>query len=191
MRRRQEWRNAFIAWLCRDLGLHNSPAPGLLCSVSKLGLFTKYWLPVVLWSVVIYSASGDKQSVHHSSRIIEPIIRWLIADISDEAVRTTVLVVRKGAHVTEYAIYAMLLWRGLRSTFWRTAPGWPGRCALTAWLVAVAFAMSDEWHQMFVPGRQGSPWDVLIDSLGAAGGLLLLWVLNRWFKRRKQAAAKL
>jgi hypothetical protein len=85
---------------------------GLLCGVSKSWSFAKNWLPVVLWCALIYSVSGDKKSVHHSSRIIEPIVRWLIPDISDEAVRTTVLVVRKGAHVTEYAILALLLWRG-------------------------------------------------------------------------------
>lgn len=160
--------------------MHNPPAPGLLCGVSKLGLFTKYWLPVLIWSVVIYSASSDNKSMHHSSRIIEPILRWLIPSISDTAVHSTVFVARKGAHVTEYAIFAMLLWRSFRSTIWRSAVGWPWRCAFAAWLVAALFAMSDEWHQLFVPGRQGSAWDVLIDSAGAAAGILFIWWARRW-----------
>ncbi len=176
-------RNSFSGSRCRDLGLHKPSGLGLLCGVSKFWSFAKYWLPVVLWCGIIYSASGDKKSVHHSSRIIEPIVRWLVPDISDEAVRTTVLVVRKGAHVTEYAILALLLWRGLRTTFWRAAAGWPWRCALAAWGGAVGFAITDEWHQMFVPGRQGSPWDVLIDSLGAAAGLGMLWWFLRWRSR--------
>lgn len=171
---------------CHDFRLRNWSCPGLLCGVSKFRLFAKYWLPVVLWSVVIYSASGDKKSVHHSSRIIEPIIRWLIPDISDEAVRTTVLLVRKTAHVTEYAVFALLLWRGFRGTVWPAALGWLWRCAFAAWGGAVSFAITDEWHQVFVPGRQGSAWDVLIDGLGAAAGLGALW----WFLRRRRKLSK-
>ena len=135
-------------------------------------------LPVLLWATIIVSASGDKKSVHHSSRIIEPIVRWLFPDVSDETVRTVVFVARKWAHLTEYALLATLLWRALRGA--RT--GWTRRQAVIAWLGATGFAMTDEFHQAFVPGRQGSPWDVLIDSVGAAGGLLMLWSLGRWRK---------
>lgn len=153
--------------------------------MSKLKVFAKYWLPVVLWAAVIYSASGDKKSVHHSSRIIEPIVRWLVPDISDEAVRTTVLIVRKCAHLTEYAVLTSLLWRALRGTIWREASGWSRRCAASAWAGAVGFAVTDEWHQVFVPGRQGSAWDVLIDSMGAAAGLFFLWCICRVRESRR------
>ena len=188
MRCRPACRSNCSGLRCHDFELHKPSGLGLLCGVSKSWSFAKYWLPVVLWCALIYSASGDKKSVHHSSRIIEPIVRWLIPDISDEAVRTTVLVVRKGAHVTEYAILALLLWRGLRGTVWRMAVEWPWRCAVVAWGGAVLFAVSDEWHQAFVPGRQGSPWDVLIDSIGAAAGLGMLWWFLRW--RRSWAERK-
>ena len=149
----------------------------------KLRVFAKYWLPVVIWAVIIFSASGDKRSVQHSSRISEPIVRWLIPDISDEAVRTTVLVVRKGAHVAEYSVLAMLLWRGLQGTIRKEQAGWSRRVAWGAWLGAAAFAVSDEFHQFYVPGRQGSAWDVLIDSIGAAVGLWALWLIGRWRKK--------
>ncbi|MEK7782212.1 MAG: VanZ family protein [Verrucomicrobiota bacterium] len=148
-------------------------------------MFAKYWLPVVVWAVVIYSASGDKKSVHHSSRIIEPIVRWLVPNISDEAVRTTVLVVRKCAHLTEYAIFAVILWWALRGTFASEQTGWTRRLVLSAWSGAVLFAISDEWHQSYVPGRQGSPWDVLIDAVGAASGLFFLWRISRWRTARR------
>jgi VanZ family protein len=150
--------------------------------VSKIRAFAKYWLPVLLWAVVMASASGDTKSVQHSSRIIEPLVRWLFPDISDRAVQTAVLVSRKGAHLTEYAIFALILWRALQATAKHPAPGWPRRLALGAWFGAVGFAVTDELHQVFVPGRQGSPWDVLIDSVGAAGGLLVLWLIGRWRK---------
>lgn len=146
--------------------------------MSKLKWFAKYWLPIGLWALVIVSASGDTKSVQRSSRLIEPLVRWLFPAASDEAVWNVVFVVRKGAHLTEYAVLAVLLWWGIRGG--RT--GWPKRVAGPAWLVATGFAFTDEFHQMFVPGRQGSLWDVLIDSVGAAGGLFLLWWLGRWRK---------
>ena len=146
-------------------------------------MFAKFWLPVVLWAALIFSVSGDKKSVHHSSRIIEPLVRWLIPDISDEAVRTTVLVVRKCAHVTEFAILALLLWRGARATIYKQSAGWNQKAAMFAAACAVLFAISDEFHQSFVPGRQGAAMDVLIDSVGVVGGLFCLWLAGRWRKR--------
>ncbi len=45
---------------------------------------------------------------------------------------------------------------------------------LIAWLLAVLFAASDEFHQSMVPGRHASAWDVFIfDNLGAAIGILI------------------
>lgn len=149
--------------------------------MSKLGWFAKFWLPALLWAFVIFSASGDQKSVHRSSRIIEPVVRWLIPDVSDETVQRTVLIVRKWAHITEYAVFAALLLHGFRASM-KAVPGeWSSRCARFAWLGATAFAITDEWHQLYVPGRQGSPWDVLIDSCGAVLGLFAVrTVMARW-----------
>lgn len=151
--------------------------------MSKLKTFSKYWLPVILWVVVIVSASGDTKSVQRSSRIIEPLVRWLFPHASDETVRTAVFVGRKWAHVTEYAILALLVWRARRG-FGKIPPaGWSRRDAWIAWAAATGFAVTDELHQTFVPGRQGSGWDVLIDAIGAAGGLFVLWLFGRRRKR--------
>jgi len=174
--------------LCKELFTEHFALPatarrGFLCAVSKLKAFAKYWLPVILWAALIFSVSGDKKSVHHSSRLIEPLVRWLIPDISDEAVQQTVFAVRKGAHVTEYAVLALLLWRALRGPNAAGAPGWPKTIAAWAWAGAVLFAISDEIHQTYVPGRQGAVLDVFIDSIGAAAGLFALWLLGRWRKK--------
>ncbi len=156
--------------------------------MSKFKHLATSWLPVVLWAALIFSVSGDKKSMHHSSRIIEPLVRWLVPDISDEAVRTTVFVVRKGAHVTEYAILALLLWWSLRKTIWPRPGAWSWRQAGAAWSGAVLFAITDEIHQAFVPGRQGSPWDVVIDGIGAALGLWVLWAIRQKLRRRQLGA---
>jgi len=78
-------------------------------------------------------------------------------------------------------VLALLLWRGLRAVSTQTT-GWSWRAARQAWFVVVAYAITDEVHQLFVPNRQGSPWDVLIDSIGGAAGLLVLWAVGRWRK---------
>ena len=73
---------------------------------------------------------------------------------------------RKGAHVTEYAILALLLWRAL------------GR-RLPALALGILYAASDELHQHFVRGRHGSPVDVAIDTMGLLAGLIVL----EWARR--------
>ena len=69
-------------------------------------------------------------------------------------------VLRKCAHMTEYAILAVLLVRATGSYRW-------------AFLLAVAYAGTDEFHQTFVRGRHGSPIDVGIDAAGALIGIAL------------------
>jgi VanZ family protein len=146
--------------------------------VSKARSFLKYWLPVLVWMAVVYSASADTKSVQHS-RIIAPILRWLFPHISEDTVNFIVLVVRKGAHLTEYAILGLLLWRALRKPIRDDARSWSWRTAGWAVLVAALYASSDELHQLFVPTREASVRDVLIDTTGAALGLLLLWGIGR------------
>jgi VanZ family protein len=75
------------------------------------------------------------------------------------------LVLRKIAHATEFAILAALLVRALRHTGWAVA-------------IAIAYAVSDEIHQSFVSGRQGSPRDVGIDAVGVVVGAVL--ASRRW-----------
>ncbi len=77
------------------------------------------------------------------------------------------LVLRKLAHATEYAILAALVARALAD--------------LPAFLATVAFAVSDELHQLLVPGRAGRPDDVALDAAGALAGLLVL----RWLRSRR------
>jgi VanZ family protein len=104
------------------------------------------WLPVVVWAVVIFALS----SVPHLG--------------TDLGVWDTIL--RKGAHVTEYAILGLLLVRALG----RETP---------AFLAGVAYAISDEIHQRFVAGRHASPVDVAIDATGVLLGILAFEATKR------------
>lgn len=93
--------------------------------------------------------------------------------------------VRKAAHATEYACFAVLL-MGMYQSY-----GLAGRRQIIAsFLSAAAYAATDEFHQLFVPGRGCRVTDVLIDSLGAAAGILIFltvsFLLARRAHRRKE-----
>ena len=75
---------------------------------------------------------------------------------------------RKVVHMSEYALLCALWWRALR-TVASDAPA-----LAFAILVALAYAASDEVHQVFVHGRHGTPVDVLIDAAGVAAASLLI-----------------
>ena len=99
------------------------------------------WAPVVLWAGVIFGLSSIPS-------LSSGLGTW------DE-------VLRKCAHIAEYAVLGMLLLRALGS-------------ALPAFLIGFAYAITDEVHQEFVRGRHASPFDVSMDAAGLALGLLLL-----------------
>jgi VanZ family protein len=71
---------------------------------------------------------------------------------------------------------ALLLWQAARST-----PRLSRHAALLAWALAVLYAISDEWHQFYVPGRYSDVRDVLVDAAGALTALLLA----QWLQRRR------
>jgi VanZ family protein len=79
------------------------------------------------------------------------------------------LVARKLVHAGVYALLCALWWRALRSVA-------PARAALAAAIgLTIAYAITDELHQVFVPTRHGSPLDVAIDAAGATFAALVLW----------------
>src|SRR4051794_18663160 len=73
---------------------------------------------------------------------------------------------RKFVHFGEYALLSVLWWRALRTRLD------PRRAALVALIVTSLYAATDEYHQTFVEGRSGNPFDWAIDTAGAAVGLM-------------------
>jgi VanZ family protein len=84
------------------------------------------------------------------------------------------LVLRKLAHVAEYALLGALLLRALGRTH-----------VAAAVALGVAYAVTDEVHQSFVEGRRGAPVDVLIDAVGVAIGVAAWrrWAPAPWGRR--------
>lgn len=88
--------------------------------------------------------------------------------------------IRKTAHLTEYFILGWLLLIAIRAP----RRGWKLRWALLALLIAAGYSAADEWHQSFVPGREASAWDSLLDTTGAAMGVAATWMV---FRRQRQS----
>jgi VanZ like family len=109
------------------------------------------WLPVVAWAALIFALSS-------------------IPDLGT-GLGGWDLVLRKAAHVAEYAVLGALLARALSTTV--TAWAW------LAWVMGTAYAASDELHQHFVPGRHASALDLVIDAAGVAAGVLAVRLASR------------
>lgn len=118
------------------------------------------WLPAVVWAAVILAASNDPFSAAHTSHPLRVVVEFFTGRLSDAAFETVHFYVRKLAHLTEYAILALLVTRADRRWF-------------VPLLVALLVATIDETHQAFVATRTGTPVDVAIDFVGAGIGVLL------------------
>jgi VanZ family protein len=154
--------------------------------VSKFHTFLKYWLPVFLWMTLIFSASADPRSYEHSEKLFglfEPFLHWLFPQMTPEQIGNIHHLFRKCGHVTEYAIFALLLWRAMRQPLENDSRPWSWPQAGGVLAVVCLYAVSDEFHQRFVPTRTAHVTDVFIDTGGGATALFALWIYGRWRKR--------
>jgi VanZ family protein len=123
----------------------------------------KYWVPVILGMIFIYWMSMESFSSRSTFRIIDQIIRFFVPSLSPKEIFMIHGVIRKLAHVFEYMILGILLFRAFRAgsyeqRWWR----WAGYSLG----VVVLYAMIDEFHQLHVPLRTASFVDVGFDTLG-------------------------
>lgn len=110
-----------------------------------------YWLPAVIWAAIIFSFSA------HTA-------------ITVSTTKTIDFVVKKTAHFSEYFILSALIYRALYGT---TKTRGLNLLLLTLTLT-VLYAVTDEFHQSFVPGREPRIWDVIIDGVGSVAALTIL-----------------
>lgn len=145
----------------------------------------------MIWMCVIFSFSA--QTKEESSVVSEGLSYRMVSStgllfhlhIDEEKIREIAgaieRFVRKGAHMTEFAILALLLFGWLCR--WQISRL---RKAAAATILAVLYACSDEFHQLFVPGRAGSVRDVLVDSAGIVLGMALFLLILRFTERLRR-----
>ena len=127
------------------------------------------WLPAVGWATLIWTFSTGWFTGDRTAAIVLPVLSFLFPNASPAELRAIHQGVRKLAHFTEYLVLSVLLYRALRG-----GRRWNLRAAALAFTLSGVYAMSDELHQWFVPGRTAAASDCLIDMSGAVAGQGLL-----------------
>lgn len=121
--------------------------------------------------------------------IFQRLFGHMDVDSYEIALRVTNVLIRKAAHVTEYGILTIFV------SFYIWVRGHRGKVFfLITLLISVGYAVTDEVHQIFVPGRSGRITDVLIDSVGCILGVLLFLLIRHLIKNRslkKQLSSQL
>ena len=130
--------------------------------------FLKYWAPPILWAFVIFSVSAFPTG--RASQI-----QW-----KD-------FIVKKSAHVIEYAVFAALIYRALRSTGVKRE-----NAGIYAIFIALLYGVTDEFHQSYTPGREPRVRDVVFDTIGAIASIYSIWnLLPKAPERLKSLARRL
>lgn len=138
------------------------------------------WWPAIAWACVIFTLSTDSFSAAHTGSILYPILRWIFPRITHQQFDFIHHITRKSAHFSEYFIFYLFVYRGVRGA----RIGWRWSWGFTAWFVAAVYSCLDEVHQAFVASRTASPYDSLLDSIGAFFAFLAL-ALWFYFRRPK------
>ena len=129
---------------------------------------------IVLWTLFIWFQS--LQSAEDSSADSGRIVRWVMALLGwDTQPEWLTYAVRKAAHLAEFGVLG-LLWGGGGGAYARR----------TLWLWGLPTAVVDECLQFFAPGRAPMVLDVCIDTAGYLCGVAVVWVVGRWFVKRKE-----
>src|SRR5215210_3128477 len=113
----------------------------------------KYWLPVLVMIGAMYYFSTDVLSDGNTHSIVEDFLGWLGLPVSQRTAHRLNYVVRKAAHLIEYALLAGLLFRAFRSD---SPARWRFRWAVFSFLTCALWALADEFHQSFTADRSGS-----------------------------------
>lgn len=141
------------------------------------------WTLVVLWMGLIFylSHQAGSESSELSAGIvgfIVKLIRTILPFISFD-LELLHFFVRKFAHFFAYFLLGLLLIYAVHIERLPTR-----RSILFSFVFTVAYAISDEVHQLFVPGRSGELRDVLIDSFGSAVGMVVYLYGRSFFRKR-------
>ena len=136
----------------------------------------KNWLPVIAWAGLIFFFSTDQFSFANAAPIFGFVLSWLWPGMPTEDIPPVYGVARKIGHWSEYFVLTVLILRALRN---QSGKQWDLRHAIYTLIFIFLYALSDEWHQAFVPSRTASFGDVMIDWVGGICGIF--WTY--WYYR--------
>jgi VanZ family protein len=129
------------------------------------------WPLTLMWAAQIYHFSTARYRSEVSWSFLEQLLQTLHVTVSSPTISTLNTIIRKLAHLSEYCFLTLLLYRSIapeRSLHWRPYLAY---CSIG---IAGLYAVGDEFHQLFVPGRRAALLDWGIDLAGSAIALLVL-----------------
>ncbi len=159
--------------------------------IYRRGVFLFFGLAAFIWMGVIFcfSAQPAEESTELSHTVGRKIGEWFVPGFSEWSAEgqekfseSVDFYVRKSAHASEYAVLAIFFLGALYFS------GKELRFYPVAVLLTSVYALTDEIHQLFVPGRSGQISDVILDSSGAIAGcfcIYFLCFLIKMIKNRK------
>jgi VanZ family protein len=125
-----------------------------------------------MWAGVIFGLSGPAYSSTASAGVLAAIAKWLASGFLHAHEGLLNVALRKSAHFSEYAVFAIFLYHSFKPA---NRSNWSSQSAAIALFFASLYSLTDEFHQLFVPGRQACLTDCLIDTTGAFIGLFVFF----------------
>lgn len=161
----------------------------------KKSVFAKktiFTVLIVIWMAFIFfmSSQNSQESSNTSGSTIKVVLSTVPKfneqpeEVQENVVENLQFITRKSAHFIAYmilGILAILLFLQYEQV---------NKKPLFAFLLCVAYAISDEIHQLFVPGRAGQLRDVMIDSSGSLVGIVIVLLFVKLLQMRKQRKMK-
>ena len=143
-----------------------------------------YMFLIIIWMIVVFTFSNEpaEKSSKVSGGITEKVVHVITKDnekVTQTQKDTIETIIRKCAHFVLYAIGGYLV-----ANFVNTTKAQDRRILLYAILFTFTYAITDEVHQLFVPGRSGEIRDVIIDTAGGSCGAVLFWILRKIIRRK-------
>ena len=137
-------------------------------------------IAVIIWMIVIFifSAMTGEESGNLSSGLVHALLKNIPFLAESEIAH---LVVRKLAHMTEYAIFCLLIINLEKQIGFKIRL----KHILIGIFISCIYAMTDEYHQSFVNERSGNIIDVGIDTLGAAIAGIAVLIVSRFKNKEK------
>ncbi len=126
----------------------------------------RYAIPVA-WMLLMFIFSTDVGSMQNTKSFLLPMIRFIFSELSQEQLTQVLVLIRKSAHLIEYAILSALWYY----VFSRSDGRFTSHPVLFALLISVVYAGLDELHHALLQSRTGSLLDVGIDTVGAVLGV--------------------
>jgi VanZ family protein len=144
------------------------------------------WAPAAIAVAVICAESTSTFSAQNTSSWLRPIVEHLIGVMRDSTWELFHHCLRKTGHFVGYGTVGFTFLRAWLHTLDRHGPltplSWRLESSILAIFSTAVVASCDEFHQSFLPNRNGTPVDVLLDTLGACTMCLLIWFFC-WRKR--------